>query len=94
MLGVIFALASCVSRGTADKIEGQRDSLRTVVSSKDSIIKAVFEDINAISENLAAIKTRENLLTVSESDIESRKRPVEEINNDIAAACCRITARR
>ena len=85
MLGVIFALASCVSRGTADKIEGQRDSLRTVVSSKDSIIKAVFEDINAISENLAAIKTRENLLTVSESDIESRKRPVEEINNDIAA---------
>ena len=85
MLGVIFALASCVSRGTADKIEGQRDSLRTVVSSKDSIIKAVFEDINAISENLAAIKSRENLLTVSESDIESRKRPVEEINNDIAA---------
>lgn len=85
MLGAMLALASCVSRGTADKIEGQRDSLQTVVSSKDSIIQAVFEDINSISENLAAIKTRENLLTVSESDIESRKRPVEEINNDIAA---------
>ena len=52
MLGVIFALASCVSRGTADKIEGQRDSLRTVVSSKDSIIKAVSEDIDKQSAEL------------------------------------------
>lgn len=85
MLGVIFALSSCVSRGTAEKIEGQRDSLQTVVSDKDSLINAVFEDINAISENLALIKTRENLITVGSSDVENRKRPVEEINNDIAA---------
>lgn len=85
VLGATLALASCVSRGTADRIEGQRDSLQTVVGAKDSLINAIFEDINSISENLAAIKTRESLLTVNESDIEHRKRPVEEINNDIAA---------
>ena len=79
-----LALASCVSKGTAVKVEGQRDSLATVVSAKDSLINAVFEDINSISENLALIKARENLITVA-GDAEGGRRPVEEINNDIAA---------
>lgn len=81
---MVCMLTSCVSRSTADKIEGQRDSLTMVVSAKDSLINAVFEDINSISENLALIKTRESLITaVGES--EGGRRPVEEINNDIAA---------
>ena len=90
VLGATLALASCVSRGTADRIEGQRDSLQTVVGAKDSLINAIFEDINSISENLAAIKTRESLLTVNES-VPSRKsttilRP--------STACFRTTARK
>ena len=82
-LGAALALASCVSKGTVVKVEEQRDSLSVVVSAKDSLISAVFEDISSISENLALIRTRENLLSVA-GDAEGG-RPVEEINNDIAA---------
>ena len=57
-LGATFALASCVSKGTVVRVEDQRDSLVSVVSAKDSLINAVFEDINTISENLMLIKTR------------------------------------
>ena len=64
-LGAAFALASCVSKGTVVRVEDQRDSLVSVVSAKDSLINAVFEDINAISENLVLIKTRENLISVA-----------------------------
>ena len=77
-LGAALALASCVSKGTVVKVEEQRDSLSVVVSAKDSLISAVFEDISSISEN------RENLLSVA-GDAEGGRRPVEEINNDIAA---------
>ena len=56
-LGAALALASCVSKGTVVKVEEQRDSLSVVVSAKDSLINAVFEDIGSISENLALIRT-------------------------------------
>lgn len=83
-LGAAFALASCVSKNVAVKVEEQRDSLVTVVSAKDSLINAVFEDINSISENLALIKTRENLISMA-GEAEGGRRPVEQINKDIAA---------
>lgn len=81
---VAFALSSCVSRQVVVEVESRNDSLALVVSAKDSLINAVFADINAISENLALIKSRENLITVSEEE-EGGRRPVEEIKNDIAA---------
>lgn len=83
-LGVLLALTSCVRKQVVLQAEGQRDSLAVVVSAKDSLINAVFEDINAISENLAQIKSRENLITVA-GEKEGGQRPVEQINNDIAA---------
>ena len=83
-LGVVALLASCVSRQVAVEAESRSDSLELVVSAKDSLINAVFADINAISENLALIKSRENLITVA-GEAEGGRRPVEEINNDIAA---------
>ncbi len=75
--------ASCVSRGTAEKIETQRDSLATALGVKDSLLSEVFAAVNAISDNLSAIKTRENILTIGNG--ESGRRPVEQINEDIAA---------
>ena len=86
-LAALFAAAafiSCVSRQAALQTESQRDSLAVVVGQKDSLINLVFADINAISENLALIKSRENLITVAGTS-EGSRRPVEEINNDIAA---------
>lgn len=83
-LGVVALLASCVSRQVAVEAESRSDSLELVVSAKDSLINAVFADINAISENLALIKLRENLITVA-GESEGGRRPVEEIDNDIKA---------
>ena len=83
-LGVVALLASCVSRQVAVESESRSDSLELVVSAKDSLINAVFADINAISENLALIKSRENLITVA-GESEGGRRPVEEIDNDIKA---------
>ena len=83
-LGVVALLASCVSRQVAVEAESRSDSLELVVSAKDSLINAVFADINAISENLALIKSRENLNTVA-GESEGGRRPVEEIDNDIKA---------
>ena len=83
-LGAAVALTSCVSRQVVVEAENQRDSLATVVSAKDSLINAVFADINSISENLALIKSRENLITVA-GESEGGRRPVEEIDNDIKA---------
>lgn len=84
VLGVVALLASCVSRQVAVEVESRSDSLELVVSAKDSLINAVFADINAISENLALIKSRENLITVA-GESEGGRRPVEEIDNDIKA---------
>ena len=83
-LGVVALLASCVSRQVAVEAESRSDSLELVVSANDSLINAVFADINAISENLALIKSRENLITVA-GESEGGRRPVEEIDNDIKA---------
>lgn len=83
-LGLVALLASCVSRQVAVEAESRSDSLELVVSAKDSLINAVFADINAISENLALIKSRENLITVA-GESEGGRRPVEEIDNDIKA---------
>ena len=83
-LGVVALRASCVSRQVAVEAESRSDSLELVVSAKDSLINAVFADINAISENLALIKSRENLITVA-GESEGGRRPVEEIDNDIKA---------
>ncbi len=83
-LGAVCLLSSCVRRQVVEQVEVQRDSLEVVVSAKDSLINAVFADINAISENLAQIKSRENLISVA-GEAEGGRRPIEEINNDIAA---------
>lgn len=82
----VLLLPSCGNGRTQLVVESdrQRDSLERIVAAKDSLINAVFADINAISENLARIKSRENLITVSGEE-EGGRRPVEEINNDIAA---------
>lgn len=77
-------LASCVSKQVVVEAENQRDSLAVVVSEKDSLLNLVFSDINAISENLALIKSREQLISVA-GNAEGVRRPVEEIESDIAA---------
>ena len=76
-------LTSCVSKQVVLDTESQRDSLARVVRTKDSLIETVFADINAISDNLARIKARENIITAV--DPEGNRRPIDQIHSDIAA---------
>lgn len=77
-------MGSCGGGRTVVQTLGRCDSLELVVRAKDSLINAVFADINAISENLALIRTREKLIRVGEEE-ESGRRPVAEIDRDIRA---------
>lgn len=83
LLAAVMTLPSCVSKQVALEAESQRDSLAQVVRTKDSLIETVFADINAISDNLARIKARENIITAV--DPEGIRRPLDQINSDIAA---------
>ena len=78
------AFVSCVSRRVAEQTVVQRDSLEAVVRAKDSLIEVVFADINAVTENLARIRTRENLVALARND-EGVRRPIEEIDADSVA---------
>ncbi|GHV02044.1 hypothetical protein FACS1894159_10590 [Bacteroidia bacterium] len=79
------ALTCCVSRKSADKLANDRDSLSVVVAEKDSIINDIFFSLNQISENLAAIKARENIMNASVDNDEIRKQSTVQINEDIQA---------
>lgn len=79
----VALLTSCVGRGTAVRIEDQRDSLATALEVKDSLLNEVFRAMNTIAENLTAIRTRENILALGDGD--GVNRPAEQIGDDIAA---------
>ncbi len=81
--GLALLLGSCIRKQVVLEVAQQRDSLTSVVVSKDSLINAVFEQINAISENLARIRTRENLINTPAE--EGVRRPIDEIRSDIDA---------
>lgn len=80
---VALFFAACGNRQVLDQANADRDSLERVVAAKDSLIEAVFADINAITENLARVKAHENIITSAEQ--EGFARPVDQINSDIAA---------
>ena len=79
----MLRLASCVSEQVAVR-PSRSDSLELVVSAEGLADQCrVRGFINAISENLALIKSRENTVTVA--GVGGGRRPVEEIDNDIKA---------
>ncbi len=88
MKKMIFALValsmfSCVSRKNAEHLQEQRDSLSVVVAQKDSMINSVFVTLNGITENLNAIKSRENILTAAVDNGEIKKSAATQISEDI-----------
>lgn len=80
----LCASTSCIRKQVVLDMADQRDSLTHIVNSKDSLIGAVFEQINAIAESLAQIKKRENMIAVP-TDSEGSARLFRQIDGDIAA---------
>lgn len=84
VFGAVLMLASCTPKQVPSVTDARCDSLVRVIHEKDSLISVVFSDIQLITENLEAIKTRENLLVVS-TEPEGTKLPTDKLNEDIAA---------
>lgn len=82
MVLCLFA-GGCADQPTVGSDNRERDSLQTVVYQKDSLIEAVFADINTITENLAQIKVRERI--ISTAPAEGITRPIDRVNSDLAA---------
>lgn len=85
ILCAVCACPSCVNRRVVEQPADSRcDSLEAAVRAKDSLIGVVFADIAAVAENLTRIRTREHLVTLACNE-EGVRRPIEEIDADIAA---------
>ncbi len=75
---------SCVSRKSADRMQLDIDSLQRQVAAKEAMIEDVFASINAITENLDAIKAREGLLTLA-SEENPNENQLGRMNRDLEA---------
>lgn len=82
---LLLPLAACKGTKNTEQLARERDSLSTLLSQKDSMMDNVFTAMNAISENLDAIKTREKLITKSSANEELRKQSATQISQDIEA---------
>ncbi|MCC8087842.1 MAG: hypothetical protein LIO79_01010 [Rikenellaceae bacterium] len=80
----ILGLLSCGPRRAANDAEAEVISLRREIAAKDSIINDIFLSINVISQNLEAIKLREQIVTTNSSDEIGRELKAQ-INEDISA---------
>lgn len=81
----VLPLASCVSKKNANKVAEERDSLVTALADRDSTLYDIFESLNAITENLNAIKTREKVISSTVAGGELKKEATVQINEDIEA---------
>ena len=62
---LVGLLASCGRSSENGSSAKRNDSLERVVAQKDSVINDVFASMNAVAENLSAIKLRENIINAS-----------------------------
>ena len=101
LLLFLLPLVSCVNRQGADQVESIKDSLTRVVAAKDSMINEVFASMNAVAENLNAIKVREKIINKNIDNGEIRNQTPTQINEDVEAinqlllhqfhiSCCKV----
>ena len=77
---LVGLLASCGRSSENGSSAKRNDSLERVVAQND-----VFASMNAVAENLSAIKLRENIINASLDSGEIPKQSAVKINEDIAA---------
>ena len=83
---VLLPLVGCTGTGSQnEQLVRERDSLTTLLVQKDSMMNNVFTAMNAIAENLDAIKTREKLIVQNSADSEYRPQSTTQISQDIEA---------
>ena len=78
-------LASCTGGQKTERLTSQNDSLAVVVAQKDSVLNEVFSSLSIVTENLNAIKSRENIINENIDKGEIPKGTTTQINEDIEA---------
>ncbi len=83
---LLLPLVGCTGTGTKnEQLTHERDSLNMLLVEKDSMMNQVFTAMNAIAENLDAIKTREKLIAQNAAGNEYRPQVTTQISQDIEA---------
>lgn len=78
-------LASCTGGQKTERLTSQNDSLAVAVAQKDSVLNEVFSSLSTVTENLNAIKSRENIINENIDKGEIPKGTTTQINEDIEA---------
>ena len=84
-LFVLLLLASCTGGQKTERLTSQNDSLAVAVAQKDSVLNEVFSSLSTVTENLNAIKSRENIINENIDKGEIPKGTTPQINEDIEA---------
>ena len=84
-LFVLLLLASCTGGQKTERLTSQNDSLAVAVAQKDSVLNEVFSSLSTVTENLNAIKSRENIINENIDKGEIPKGTTTQINEDIEA---------
>ena len=84
-LFALLLLASCTGGQKTERLTSQNDSLAVAVAQKDSVLNEVFSSLSTVTENLNAIKSRENIINENIDKGEIPKGTTTQINEDIEA---------
>ena len=84
-LFVLLLLAYCTGGQKTERLTSQNDSLAVAVAQKDSVLNEVFSSLSTVTENLNAIKSRENIINENIDKGEIPKGTTTQINEDIEA---------
>ena len=84
-LFALLLLAPCTGGQKTERLTSQNDSLAVVVAQKDSVLNEVFSSLSIVTENLNAIKSRENIINENIDKGEIPKGTTTQINEDIEA---------
>jgi hypothetical protein len=80
----VFLFSMCNSNKSADaELQVKNDSLERVVLEKDSTIYSVLGTFYEIENNLETIKSKEQIITATVTDVEDKRTREQKINEDI-----------
>ena len=82
---LFFALLSChrEKNPAIDELEKENDSLTKMSIEKEKTIDAFIKSMNEISDNLSAIKEKENIITLNTSGKNLEQSVKDKISDDI-----------
>lgn len=83
VLIIVLVAVSCQPKSEINQVKHQNDSLQREANIKDSALYALMNTFNAIENNLAEIKAKENIISQTASGPEDARTREDKINEEI-----------